>query len=97
MVLYIVPTLNQRLILGLDFWKKFGLINSFITDKSLSLKNNYVDSVEQDLYTLTPKQQQQLEIVKSLFPNFETDGLGKTSLIVHTIDVDNSRPVKQRF
>lgn len=97
MIFYIVPTLKQRLILGLDFWKKFGLMNGFISNNSLQSVNNHVESIEGESYPLTFKQQQQLEVVKSLFPNFETDGLGKTSLLTHSIDVGNSKPVKQRF
>lgn len=48
-------------------------------------------------YPLTDRQVQQLEAVKVLFPDFEKQGLGRTSLITHDIDVGDAKPVKQRF
>lgn len=48
-------------------------------------------------YYLTAKQSQQLQAVISLFPNFEIQGLGRTSLIKHEIDIGNAKPIKQRF
>lgn len=119
----IVPSLNQRLILGLDFWKKFNLapdifesiilsgssehknmsvvlsnLSAFKSELSydISIKKESNDSPFQQ-FPLTPVQLQQLEAVKTLFPNFEKQGLGKTSLIKHEIDVGNAKPVKQRF
>lgn len=48
-------------------------------------------------YPLTPCQTQQLAAIIDLFPNFETQGLGRTSLITHDIDVYDATPIKQRF
>lgn len=48
-------------------------------------------------YPLDFDQRQQLSAVIQLFPNFEKEGLGRTSIIKHTIDVGSSTPVKQRF
>lgn len=42
-------------------------------------------------------QRQQLEMVKTLFPSFAKQGLGKTSLLEHAIEVGDATPVKQRF
>lgn len=95
--LYIVPTLNQRLILGLDFWRCFELIDNIVAEITLNGTGNDKDNIDSDEYPLTQVQQRQLELVKTFFPSFEKQGLGKTSLIKHRIDVGNSRPVKQRF
>lgn len=46
---------------------------------------------------LTPTQRQQLDVVITFFPNFEKQGLGRTSLITHEIDIGDSKPIKQRF
>lgn len=92
-VLYIVPTLSQRLILGLDFWRSFGLINNIIAGINMDTNVNS----DSEGYPLTYRQQQQLETVKTLFPSFEIQGLGRTSLIKHGIDVGMSKPIKQRF
>lgn len=48
-------------------------------------------------YPITIDQRQQLDAVINLFPNFEKQGLGRTSLIQHSIDVGNATPIKQRF
>lgn len=130
--LLIVPSLSQRLILGLDFWKEFKLApdifesvmvsrpsvsevaSEVLSDFDKSVKPSVYESlkssdtiksgsyeckefINSDQYPLTPSQLQQLEAVKLLFPNFENQGLGRTSLIEHDIDVGNAKPVKQRF
>lgn len=118
--LFIIPTISQRVILGIDFWKKFDLIPNIIqtvdlVDKSvfsfcpseLSASESEIQPAQQDkldknntgehYYCLTRSQHQQLDAVISLFPNFEKQALGRTSLIKHTIDVGNTKPIKQRF
>lgn len=96
--LYVVPTLNQKLILGLDFWRSFGLMSNIISGLSLTNHEaNISGNIDSEFIPLSKQQQQQLEIVKSLFPNFELQGLGRTALIKHKIDVGEARPVKQRF
>lgn len=96
--LYVVPTLNQKLILGLDFWRSFGLIHNVVSGLTMTNKENKIsNNTDSQFFPLSISQQQQLEIVKSLFPNFETQGLGRTSLIKHRIDVGDARPIKQRF
>lgn len=66
------------------------------TSSDFSRKSESNDSISKQL-SLTHYQQQQLEAVKSLFPNFETQGLGRTCLIKHEIDIGNAKPIKQRF
>lgn len=63
--LYIVPNLNHSLILGLDFWRLFGLIDNIISGVTLDDAE-----VDEDEYPLTSLQKQQLNLVKTLFPNF---------------------------
>lgn len=48
-------------------------------------------------YPLTSTQITQLRAIIKLFPDFSEQGLGRTKLIEHDIDVGDSRPVKQRF
>lgn len=94
--LYIVPTLQQKLILGLDFWREFGLMENCISSLALNSKMEEKE-IDNDQIHLLGFQKQQLEGVKSLFPNFELQGLGRTSLLKHHIDIGNAKPVKQRF
>lgn len=44
-----------------------------------------------------PLKQQLLDSIIKMFPNFYKQGLGRTKLVVHKIDVGNATPVKQRF
>lgn len=55
---------------------------------------NFIDEQQ---FPLNSKQRQQLETVKSLFPDFDTQGLGRTELSKHEIDVGQAKPIKQRF
>lgn len=118
---FIVPSIAQRLILGLDFWESFGLAAglfesaivlypsicstvsqdlselSAVGKKSEVLPDNIVTSSEPNKYPLTKNQLQQLNAIINLFPSFERQGLGRTSLIEHDIDVGDAKPIKQRF
>lgn len=117
--IFIIPTISHRLILGIDFWKQFGLIPNIvesvdIVDKSIfkshtpdvselvnspsgcNEKSNRKDP-DNHRYKLTPSQEQQLNVVISLFLNFENQGLGRTSLIKHEIDIGGAKPTKQHF
>lgn len=52
---------------------------------------------EESMYPLNSEQRSQLEVVIGMFPNFEKNGLGRTSLITHHIEVGEAKPIKQRF
>ncbi|XP_037827126.1 uncharacterized protein LOC119615120, partial [Lucilia sericata] len=119
--LFIIPSIAQRLILGIDFWNTFALLPDlvgavsivFVNDKSncpsdLSVidaksdvlsdsKEKSDDNSDENSYPLTLSQRQQLSAVIELFPNFEKQGLGRTSLIKHSIEVAVATPIKQRF
>lgn len=123
MNILVVPSLSQRLILGLDFWKVFKLAadifeSAIVLDTSVDLHktkdlsalsgtefaSQSISNIEQNSeskvntqYPLTPSQRQQLNAIIDLFPNFEKDGLGRTSLIEHNIDVGSAKPIKQKF
>lgn len=120
--IFIIPSISQRLILGIDFLKSFELIPNIvgsvdIFDKTiLSVESSVTPFIRKNsdvlsecneaskdnenseqYYPLTATQKQQLNAIVSLFPNFEEEGLGRTSLISHDIDVGNTKPIKQRF
>lgn len=114
--LFIIPSISQRLILGIDFWRTFGLIPDIIgsvdllTSESLPKTPSVFGPSEQsckivhqleqsceDMFPLDDSQLRQLKSVIDLFPNFETQGLGRTGLIKHSIDVGDATPIKQRF
>ena len=88
----VVPTIRQDLICGYDFWTGFGL--------KISLPYiGEIDCVKEDpdKLKLTPEQQQKLDKVIATFPNSKVDGLGRTTLIKHSIDTGDAKPIKQRY
>lgn len=49
------------------------------------------------IYPLTYIEKAQLTTIIDLFPSFAKQGLGRTSLIKHEIDIGDAKPIKQRF
>lgn len=88
--LYLIPSLTQVLYLGIDFWKAFG-----IAPKIEEILRPNSDTV--NTHILNPKQAELLAEVVSSFPSGDVNGLGKTSLIQHSIVTPNCEPVKQRY
>jgi hypothetical protein len=96
----LVPQVEQKLILGLNFWHQTGFVPDVATGTfSLSQNENSqhcekVSSVSVDGDKLTSAQREELKIVidkaKSLFP----EKLGRTHIYEHVIDTANARPVK---
>lgn len=114
----IVPSITQRVILGLDFWRAFNLAPdlfqpAIITEPEIG-GDTFFDSIrvaaleesglsdpdspiDSQKYPLTNSQRSQLQCVVDLFPDFSKQGLGRTGLIEHEIDVGDAKPIKQRF
>lgn len=114
---FIIPSISQRLILGVDFCKAFKIFPDIIgtvdvlTLPTLSECSSDLFNIEgksdceasdkhqfeESFYPLSETQRTQLNTVISLFPNFEKQGLGRTNLIKHKIDVAKALPIKQRY
>lgn len=111
----IVPSISQRVILGLNFWKLFHL-GTDIFDTAIysavpqSISENDVvaelsavetpigrDILGENKFPLNQAQLRRLETIIDLFPSFEKQGLGRTRLIEHDIDIGEAKPIKQRF
>lgn len=113
--LFIIPTISQRVILGINFWKTFKLLENILGSSDILVMNNSgipspnISSMEipvvgderdreyDTFFPLSTEERRQLNSVIELFPNFETQGLGRTDLIKHYIDVGDATPIKQRF
>ncbi|XP_036319800.1 uncharacterized protein LOC118734186 [Rhagoletis pomonella] len=94
-IFFIIPSINQKLILGVDFWGNFQIAPGIIPEISCVSKENCVG---EDAIPLSVQQERQLNLVINRFPNFEKEGLGKTHLMEHVIELEpNARPVKQRW
>lgn len=98
----LIPTLGKELILGMDFWNCFGIqplkVSMIETcesaDDSVALaKNNAVS----DPHDLTLDQKKVLNNVINHFPLSSPKVLGRTTLISHKIDTDDSGPIRQRY
>lgn len=96
--LYVVPSLTLDLYLGIDFWNEFGLVPMQIDELEADHECDKLDENPEKprMHSLTTEQLEKLELVKKCFPSFETEGLGKTSLIQHIITTTETRPIKQR-
>lgn len=86
---YVVPAFDQDVILGWNFWVTFGL------DKRLGIINE-ISLLSPDAHELNVTQRQVLDSAIRAFPSFEGKGLGRTTLVEHTIDVGGAKPIKQR-
>lgn len=86
----IVPSLDGKLFLGVDFWVAFGLAPCFVNSVSIS-------NIDSNKHVLNAAQNEQLEQIKKKFPSAELLGLGKTNLLEHEIDVGDAKPIKQRY
>lgn len=88
--LFIIPSLSQQLYLGIDFWTQFGLmpkLEEIAIDMPTSSNVHVLDAVDQA----------RLDAIKAEFPSCETEGLGKTSLLKHAINIGDAMPTKQRY
>lgn len=100
----IQPQIKIPIHFGLNFWKAFKLAPEIISSISAS---ESIDSIAdtpsasglQDVDSLTQAQRQQLDKIKLLYDQINTDkvGLGKTHLIQHEINTGDSPPIKQKY
>lgn len=102
----IQPEIATPMVLGLNFWRAYGLAPGLITDIEKT-DSHYIASLdvlpsETGLTTydsLSSEQKSQLETTKSLYDQIDTDkvGLGKTHLIEHVINTGDTPPIKQKY
>lgn len=93
--LYLVPSLAGSLYLGIDFWTEFDLLPK-IEEVHDAINMVDCDANSPETHSLSDVDREQLNRVIALFPSSELEGLGKTPLLKHHINVQNSRPIKQR-
>ena len=86
LVLHLIPSLSQDLYLGIDFWKAFNLLPPALI----------VSEIASNSHDLSKIQQTKMWETINLYPSFAISGLGKTSILSHSIDIGEAKPVKQR-
>lgn len=85
----------SKLLLGADFFEEFGLLGknleTFACDDD-ELQNS------PNIHKLDALERTRLKSVIELFPSYEREGLGRTHLLQHTIELcKEAKPVKQRY
>ena len=100
---YICPSLDQEIYLGVDFWLKFGLAPEIFQIETIQMEDVLTNLPELSRehylkpHTLSPEQQMKLDDVIQQFATFETNGLGRTHLETHKIElIEGAVPVKDR-
>lgn len=97
--MFIIPDLKQDVYLGIDFWDKFGLLDKItsqdgVAELDVGTADESIDPP--NYHVLSKEEKARLDKVITVSPSFATEGLGRTSLITHSIDVGSAIPIKQR-
>ncbi|KAL1402300.1 hypothetical protein pipiens_019804, partial [Culex pipiens pipiens] len=88
----LVPSLPDCVILGMNFWEKFG-----VKAVCCSLEDSFQFKEPQGATKpLTREQRTRLEKTIATYPKAERGKLGRTQLYEHRIDVGNAPAKKQR-
>ena len=88
---FIVPSLSQKLYLGVNFWDAFGLWSKDICEIDLQGSIRSENS-----HVLSPEDMLRLNTIVKNFPSFEEQGLGRTELIEHRIDTGDDPTLIRR-
>lgn len=91
--MYLVPSLEQPLHLGISFWKLFQIAPQIISE--ICPFSSYRIS-DPNAHELSNDQTKAMEQVISLFPSNAKEGLGRTTIEKHTINTGDTEPIKQR-
>lgn len=87
----LVPTIPDCVILGMNFWEKFG-VKAVCCTLEVTDRND-----EEIMKKLTPQQQQRLDQAIETFPKATEGKIGRTTLYEHKIDIGSAPPRKQRY
>lgn len=101
--IYVVPSIKQSLILGIDFWEKMQVVAD-VHNKTWEFSPGRVASLEvagglQAEDHLNPEEKRKLkEFIDTEFnATSDVSSLGRTNLVEHVIDTGDARPIKQRY
>lgn len=105
---HIVPSVQIPLLLGIDFWQKFEIfpknLNSILLISPQTAINNTSLSEKtpdhlKSYSNLSESERTTADNIISQFKEISSKklGLGKTSLITHSIDTGDAQPLRQRY
>ena len=98
---HVFPDISPSLILGIDFWKGFGLLPKMISN-STSLSACHSLKTDPNIFDYSSLSNDQKEIADDVISrlkaiSYESKGeLGRTKLVSHKIDTGDSPPIRQR-
>lgn len=99
----VVPTLPQRLILGINFWTQMQMVTD-MSNKTWEFAASkdrvaLLDGNEgiQGTRNLPPDQKNKLDTLIEHYLKEENTTLGRTTLVEHVIDTGDAKPIKQRY
>lgn len=92
--IFIVPSLQQKLYLGINFWKAYNIAPHLISE--MSLPDISFDNFASEMRELSEEDLCKLKTTISMFPSYAKLGLGRTTLEEHEIDTGDAKPIKQR-
>lgn len=95
LTLFIVPSLSQNLILGMDFWRMFNLLPPALFSSTVYDPPTISDI--SDRRPLSGEQETKLQQLINVFPSFAKEGLGRTSVLCHVIDTGDAKQTFSRF
>lgn len=105
--IFIVPEIQDPLILGMNFWRIFNIFAKHLdavelVDKSCSLPTNSLKENTTHLSSYDNLNEFQKEKANDIITQFrkisyEECGLGRTTLISHAIDTGDAVPIRQRY
>lgn len=95
-----VPSMSGKLLLGMNFWLRFGIEVSMLNEKNSVFvveenSDENVMNVSLD-HKLTPEQSEKLKEVINEFPKSTEVKIGKTNVMKHEIETGNAKPVQRR-
>lgn len=104
----VVPGIKHSLILGMDFWRSFGLFPKYLdrisyyedsdeiltTDLEIQQGSNLC-SYEHLSYEQKPIADRMMAQFREI--SYEERGLGRTKLTTHVIDTGDAAPIRQRY
>lgn len=97
-----VPSIDCKLILGMDFMRKNDVQISFANNHYCfgddAVNYPFLDSIVgvREFSNLDHLQQLKVDEVKTKFKCLSSEKISRTSVITHTIDTGNNQPIKQR-
>lgn len=98
---YIFPNLRHKLVLGIDFWVRMGIVPDmrkgewFFSDVDLNVPS--LNSIQSETGLDSKDVARLNEIVDNYFSSFDSNKLGCTTVVQHKIQVTQSEPIKQRY